>query len=96
MTIIRNQNRCQQAEPLCGTASSFILPFLSGAPGGLTPSAVAAYAKDEKGWTVIPLRIRGTTDKPSVGLNKAKMIKGVEKGIKQEIQKGLFKGLFGK
>jgi uncharacterized protein involved in outer membrane biogenesis len=64
--------------------------------GGLTPSAVAAYAKDEKGWTVIPLRITGTTDKPSVGLNKAKMMKGVEKGIKQEIQKGLFKGLFGK
>jgi hypothetical protein len=64
--------------------------------GGLTPSAVAAYAKDEKGRTVIPLMITGTTDKPSVGLNKAKMSKGVEKGIKQKIQKGLFKGLFGK
>jgi hypothetical protein len=64
--------------------------------GGLAPSAIATYVKDEKGWTVIPLRITGTTDKPSVGLNKAKVIKGVEKGIKQEIQKGLFKGLFGK
>jgi uncharacterized protein involved in outer membrane biogenesis len=64
--------------------------------GGLTPSAIAAYVKDEKGWTVIPLRITGTTDKPSVGLNEAKVIKGVEKGIKQEIEKGLFKGLFKK
>jgi hypothetical protein len=58
--------------------------------GGLTPSAIATYVKDDKGWTVIPLRITGTTDKPSVGLNKAKVIKGVEKGIK-----GFFKGLFG-
>jgi uncharacterized protein involved in outer membrane biogenesis len=64
--------------------------------GSLTPSAVAAYVKDEKGWTVIPLRITGTTEKPSVGFNKAKMIKGVEKGIKQQIEKNLFKGLFGK
>jgi hypothetical protein len=64
--------------------------------GGLTPSAIAAYVKDEKGWTVIPLRITGTTEKPSVGFNKAKMIKGVEKGIKQQIEKNLFKGLLGK
>jgi AsmA family len=70
-----------------------VAPSLS---GGLTPSAIATYVKDEKGWTVIPLKITGTTDKPSVGLNKAKVIKGVEKGIKQEIRKGLFKGLFGK
>jgi hypothetical protein len=90
MTIIRNQNRCQQAEPLCGTASSFIPPFLSGAPGGLAPSAIATYVKDEKGWTVIPLRITGTTDKPSLGLNKEKAIKGEEKGIKREFQKGLY------
>jgi uncharacterized protein involved in outer membrane biogenesis len=64
--------------------------------GGLTPSAIATYVKDEKGWTVIPLKITGTTDKPSVSLNKAKVIKGVEKGVKQQIEKGLFKGLFGK
>jgi hypothetical protein len=64
--------------------------------GGLTPSAIAAYVKDEKGWTVIPLRITGTTEKPSVGFNKAKMIKGVEKGIKQQIEKNLFNGLLGK
>ncbi len=63
--------------------------------GGLTPSAIATYVKDERGWTVVPLRIRGTTDKPSVGLNKAKVMKGVEKGIKKEIRKRLFKGLFG-
>ncbi len=63
--------------------------------GGLTPSAIATYVKDEKGWTVIPLKITGTTDKPSVALNKAKVMKGVEKGIKQQLEKG-FKGLFGK
>ncbi|HAM52423.1 MAG TPA: hypothetical protein DCP92_17635, partial [Nitrospiraceae bacterium] len=48
--------------------------------GGLTPTALATYIKDEKGWTVIPLKITGTTDKPSVGLNETKVIKGVEKG----------------
>lgn len=54
------------------------------------------YMKDEKGWTVIPLRITGTTDKPSVGLNQAAVGKQIEKGVKQEIEKRLFKGILGK
>lgn len=54
------------------------------------------YLKDEKGWTVIPLRITGTADSPSVGLNQAAVGRQVEKGVKQEIEKRLLKGIFGK
>jgi AsmA protein len=57
---------------------------------------VTRYLKDERGWTVIPLRITGTADSPSVGLNQAGVGRQVEKGVKQEIEKRLFKGIFGK
>jgi AsmA protein len=64
--------------------------------GRIDSTRFARYIKDEKGWTVIPLRITGTADKPSVGLNQAAVGKQVEKGVKQEIEKRLFKGIFGK
>ena len=61
----------------------------------LSPVAkVAAYAKDSSGWATIPLKITGTTEKPSVGLNKAAVGKQIEKGIGQEIEKKILKGLF--
>jgi hypothetical protein len=64
--------------------------------GRIVSSQVAPYIKDEKGWTIIPLRITGTTEKPAVGLNAAGVGKQVEEGVKQEMEKQLFKGIFGK
>ncbi len=64
--------------------------------GSLVSGSFMRYVKDEKGWTVIPLRITGTTDKPSVGLNQAAVGKQIQKGATQEIEKRLFKGVFGR
>ncbi len=61
----------------------------------LSPVAQAAtYVRDKNGWVTIPLKITGTTENPSVFLNKAAVGKQVEKGIGQEIQKRIFKDLF--
>ena len=46
-------------------------------------------AKD--GWTLIPLKITGHADKPSVGPNQAVLKKQLQKGIQAEIEKRLFK-----
>jgi hypothetical protein len=72
------------------------LKVAPGLGGGIVSGQFGRYIKDEKGWTVIPLRITGTTDKPSVGLNQAAVGKQIEKGATQEIQKRLFKGILGK
>lgn len=64
--------------------------------GSLVTGSFMRYVKDEKGWTVIPLRITGTTDKPSVGLNQAAIGKQIQKGATQEMEKRLFKGIFGR
>lgn len=68
---------------------------------------IGGYFKDKEGWTTVPLKISGTTDKPSVGMNTAAMGKQLQKGIQGEVQKrlggqsggkpqDLLKGLFGK
>jgi hypothetical protein len=72
------------------------LKVAPGLGGRIVSGQFGRYVKDEKGWTVIPLRITGTTDKPSVGLNQATVGKQIEKGATQEIQKRLFKGILGK
>lgn len=59
-------------------------------------AGIAGYLKDEKGWSIVPLRIVGTAEKPSVKLNTAALGKQLEKGIQGEIGKRLFKGIFGK
>ncbi len=64
--------------------------------GRIVAGRITRYITDEKGWTVIPLRITGTTNKPSVGLNQAAVTRQIEKGAVQEIQKRLFKGILGK
>jgi AsmA protein len=58
----------------------------------LPDSRVMGYMKDNDGWSIIPLKISGTVEKPSVGLNTAAMGKGLERGLKDEIGKRLFKG----
>ncbi|HMK56020.1 MAG TPA: AsmA family protein [Dissulfurispiraceae bacterium] len=50
------------------------------------------FMESKDGWTLIPLKITGTTDKPSVGPNQAALKKQLQKGIQSEIEKRLFKG----
>jgi AsmA protein len=75
------------------TADLRVAPGLA---GRLITGKLTSYITDEKGWTVVPLRITGTTEKPSVGLNKAAVTKQIEKGAVREIEKGLLKGIFGR
>ncbi len=44
---------------------------------------------DEQGWKVIPLRIKGTTDKPSVNLDEEALSKQLGRGLQKEIEKRL-------
>jgi AsmA protein len=67
-----------------------------GLAGKLITGKLTSFVTDEKGWTVVPLSITGTTERPSVGLNKAAVTKQIEKGAVQEIKKRLFKGIFGR
>jgi len=55
----------------------------------LPAGRITQYLKDEHGWTTIPLKIGGTVDKPSVGINPAAMGRHIERGIKDFIEKGL-------
>jgi hypothetical protein len=50
------------------------------------------FLESKDGWRLIPLKITGTTDKPSVGANQATLKKQLQKGIQHEIEKRLFKG----
>jgi hypothetical protein len=45
---------------------------------------------DEQGWKVIPLKIKGTTDKPSVTLDEEGLSKQLGRGLKKEIERRLF------
>ena len=44
---------------------------------------------DEQGWKVIPLRIKGTTDKPSVNLDEEALSKQLGRGLMKEIERRL-------
>ncbi|HUL31082.1 MAG TPA: AsmA family protein [Thermodesulfobacteriota bacterium] len=45
---------------------------------------------DEQGWKIIPLRIKGTTDHPSVTLDEEGLSKQLGRGLKREIERRLF------
>jgi AsmA family len=49
------------------------------------------FLESKNGWRLIPLKITGTTSKPSVGLNRVVFQKQLQKGIQGEIEKRLFK-----
>ena len=51
-----------------------------------------SFMASKDGWMLIPLKISGTTDNPSVGPNQAVLKKQLQKGIQGEIEKRLFKG----
>lgn len=48
------------------------------------------FMSDEKGWTVIPLKIKGTTDQPDVTLDTEKLAKQIVPELTREIEKRLF------
>ena len=45
---------------------------------------------DDKGWTILPLNIKGTTEKPSVTIDTEGMVKRAVPGLTKEIEKRLF------
>ncbi len=49
------------------------------------------FMDGKDGWTLIPLKITGTSDNPTVGANQATLRKQLQKGIQGEIEKRLFK-----
>ena len=51
--------------------------------------AALKFLDDEQGWKVIPLRIKGTTDKPSVNLDEEALSKQLGRGLKKEIERRL-------
>lgn len=55
-------------------------------------SRFASFMESKDGWSLIPLKITGTTDNPSVGPNQAVLKKQLQKGIQSEIEKRFLKG----
>ncbi len=49
------------------------------------------FLTNAKGWTVVPMEITGTTQRPRVGISKAAAGKAIEKGLGGEIKKQLQK-----
>ncbi len=45
------------------------------------------FLDDDQGWKVIPLKIKGTTDKPSVNLDEEALSKQLGRGLKREIER---------
>ncbi|MEW5747035.1 MAG: AsmA family protein [Nitrospirota bacterium] len=54
---------------------------------------ITGFLKDASGWSTVPLRITGTTEKPSVGLNTAAVQRQIQKGIQSELQRRLMEKL---
>jgi hypothetical protein len=48
------------------------------------------FMTDDQGWTILPLKIKGTTEKPSVTLDTEGMIKRAVPDFTREIEKKLF------
>jgi hypothetical protein len=51
--------------------------------------AVIKFLEDGQGWKIIPLRIKGTTDKPSVTLDEEALSKQLGRGLKKELERRL-------
>jgi uncharacterized protein involved in outer membrane biogenesis len=51
--------------------------------------AAIKFLDDGQGWKVIPLRVKGTTDKPSVNLDEEALSKQLGGGLKREIERRL-------
>lgn len=51
--------------------------------------AAIKFLDDEQGWKVIPLRIKGTTEKPSVNLDEEALGKQLGRGLTKELERRL-------
>jgi AsmA protein len=65
-----------------------LAPSLTGSLKGRF--AVLKLLEDEQGWKVIPLKIKGTTEKPSVNLDEEALGKQLGRGLTKEIERRLF------
>jgi hypothetical protein len=65
-----------------------LAPTLTGNLKGKT--AALKLLDDEQGWKVIPLKIKGTTEKPSVNLDEDALGKQLERGLANELERRLF------
>jgi uncharacterized protein involved in outer membrane biogenesis len=63
-------------------------PSLSGNLKGKL--AQIKFLEDEQGWRIIPLRIKGTTDQPSVNLDEEALGKQLGRGLTKELERRLF------
>ncbi|MBM4277172.1 MAG: AsmA family protein [Deltaproteobacteria bacterium] len=52
--------------------------------------AKTKFMTDEKGWTVIPLKIKGTTEKPDVNIDTERLVKQIVPELTRDIEKRLF------
>jgi uncharacterized protein involved in outer membrane biogenesis len=52
--------------------------------------AALKLLNDEQGWKVIPLKIKGTTEKPSVNLDEEALSKQLGRGLARELERRLF------
>lgn len=48
------------------------------------------FMTDDQGWTILPLKIKGTTEKPDVTIDTEGMLKQAVPGLTREIEKRLF------
>lgn len=48
------------------------------------------FMTDEKGWMVIPLKIKGTTEKPDVNIDTERLVKQIVPDLTRDIEKRLF------
>jgi hypothetical protein len=51
--------------------------------------AAIKFLDDGQGWKIIPLRIKGTTDKPSVTLDEEALSKQLGRGLQKELERRL-------
>jgi len=65
-----------------------LAPSLTGSLKGRL--AALKLLEDEQGWKVIPLKIKGTTEKPSVNLDEEALGKQLGRGLTKEIERRLF------
>jgi AsmA protein len=54
--------------------------------------AAIKFLDDEQGWKIIPLRIKGTTEKPSVALDEEALSKQLGHVLTKELERRLFEG----
>jgi hypothetical protein len=65
-----------------------LAPSLTGSLKGRL--AALKLLEDEQGWKVIPLKIKGTTEKPSVNLDEEALGKQLGRGLTKELERRLF------